>query len=332
MKTLLPGDEAFHLFTDLPKTLYPAGSIRHQQKDTVSREFLHACYVLIENGAIKARAALYDNPHLLFEGKKAACVGNFESTEDPEIAAELLKYIEKEATNLGADYLIGPMNGSTWENYRFSLDHDHPNFFLEPFHHLYYNELFVTAGFVPISRYSSHIEKDLPCDYPDVLKREKELEENGMTIRGIDLLNFDSELERLYPFTAGAFSENFLYTPADRDSFKAKYTEAAKIINPEFVLIAEDKDRNIVGFIFCYDDLFNTSEKSLVMKTLARNPSEEWKGLGQILGNRIIRLMNEHGYQSQIHAFMIDSGVSTHTSRKFHGTNFKTYALYGKEL
>jgi len=57
----MPGDNRFYLFEDLPKRLYPAESIRNTQPDNYNIAFLHACYVLLDGGEPKARAALYQN-------------------------------------------------------------------------------------------------------------------------------------------------------------------------------------------------------------------------------------------------------------------------------
>ncbi|MEO7835370.1 MAG: hypothetical protein ABIR50_08620, partial [Ginsengibacter sp.] len=114
--------------------------------------------------------------------------------------------------------------------------------------------------------------------------------------------------------------------------FVEKYKKIIDFINPEFVLIAEDEKENIIGFIFCYEDLLNKKEKSLVIKTLARDQSKKWSGLGAVMANRIIVLAKERGYKSVIHAFMMDDGSSSESSRKFFGNVYKEYVLYGLKL
>lgn len=330
--TTLPGDKNFQLFEKLPTLLYPANSIKHKQTEGINKEFLVACYVLIDNNEVKARAALYNNPHLLYHSKKAVCLGNYECVDDTNVSTTFLNFIENEAKKLSALFLIGPMNGSTWDNYRFSVHHDYPNFLLEPYHHLYYNKQFEAIGFSPISEYSSSIDYELPFDYPDLLKREAELIVAGVKFRNINMDDYLGELKKLYPFITNAFKSNFLYTPIKWETFSAKYLEAAKIIKPEYVRIAEDKNGNLIGFVFCYDDLFNTTEKSLVVKTLARNESKEWSGLGQVICNPIVRDVKTKGYTSMVHAFIIKQGTSRGTSEKFLGKVYKNYVLYGKAL
>lgn len=328
----IPGDSRFYLFEDLPKRLYPAESMRHKQPGDFNISFIHSCYVLLDNGAPKARAALCQNPGLFYQNKKVISIGNYESIEDENISNQFLGFIIKEAQTLNASFLIGPMNGSTWNNYRFSLHNNYDNFLLEPYHHIYYNQQFLSAGFNTIANYSSRINTDFFCDEKEILIKESKLFKAGVRIRNINLENFDIELQRLYPFICRAFQHNFLFSPVTLENFLEKYKRMAGIINPDFVLIAEDAKENIIGFIFCYDDLWNKKEKSIVIKTLARDESKQWSGLGVALANRIIREAKKQGYQSVIHAFMMNDGNSTEASVKFFGNIYKEYALYGLQL
>lgn len=327
----IPGDINFQLFEQASALLYSPGSIRLQQKDNLNNELLNQCYVVKHNGKIKAKAALYNNPYLRYNDKKAACIGNYECVDDVIIANELLSVIQADAKLLGAEYLIGPMNGSTWDDYRFCIDHNYPIFFTEPQHHLYYNDHFIKFGFHEIGRYISGISDctNYQTKYADVIDS---LYKKGLRIRIINLEDFESELQKLYDFCSISFQNNFLYTPVGFTLFKEKYIQAKKIIDPEFFRIAEDSNGNIVGFMFCLKDLYNTSENNLIIKTIARLPGEKWKGLTTVTGDIIYSLARDKGYQHVLHAFMHQSNASVGVSKKFSGTVIRNYSLYGKEI
>lgn len=327
-----PGNENFHLFEDFPKEIYPSDSIRFKLPENINTEFLESCYVISVNGKPKARAALYTNPYLKFGDKKSFCIGNFESVDDPEASKTLINYVCQHAKELGAAYLIGPMNGSTWDNYRFSTHHDHPNFFLEPYHHLYYNEQFIQSGFKSIANYFSSLDQELRFGFPQIVERTKQLNESGMHLRNINVDDFENELVRLFEFNELAFKTNFLYTPISWETFHKKYSETKKVIDPEFVIIAEDEKKNIVGFFFCVQDFFNTKEKSLIIKSIARHPDDIWSGLGHVIGDEIIKRASRNGYKSIVHAFVSEQGTSVKISKNYHGEIYKNYALYGKEI
>lgn len=328
-----PSEAEYALFEALPGQLYPADSIRHRQSDGVATEYLQGCYVgLSETGVPQVRASLFFNPHLHHQQRPAACMGHYECVPEAHLARQFIQHLAHEARQLGAGLLIGPMDGSTWDNYRFSVHHHHPPFLLEPYHHVYYNDHFLEAGFQLLAAYSSSLDTEVHCDQPEVLALEAQFESAGVHVRSINLAEYEAELARLYPFVSLAFSTNFLYTPISWERFRAKYLQAVRIMDPHYVLLAESPDGDLIGFIFCYPDLYNQHEKSLVVKTIARHPDRRWSGLGHVLANQAMRLARQQGYESVVHAFMIESGTSTPISRNFLGTQYKKYALYQLEL
>ncbi len=326
-----PGEE-IPGFYELPRALYPAGGPRHLGTEAVNPDGLAATYLVMADGKPLARAARYRADRLDWEGRRVALVGYYECVERQDVAEALLAAVEEDARADGADYLVGPMNGSTWDDYRFSTSHDFPNFLLEPYHHLYYIQQFQDAGFGVISRYTSNIDTELACDWPQVFDKEREFADNGVRIRPIDTARLADELEALHPFIDETFSGNFLYSPIPKSRFVEKYRAAAPIIDTDFVLIAEDADRRPVGFVFSYPDAYNRRGGSLIIKTLARASGKRFAGLGHVLANRVIRVARQRGYRSVVHAFIIERGDATLVSGNFAGRPYKEYVLLGKPL
>ena len=338
---LRPGDKDFHLFGNfkpdlsgieyVDKNVNSSALALYNSSDHINSDFLVSCYVLIVHDKVVARAALYNNPLLTYDGRKALCVGNYEAEANNSYSNELLAYIEGQARAKGAEYLIGPMNGSTWDAYRFSTHHSHPSFLMEPWHPLYYNEQFIQAGYGVIGKYFSSIGG---VNFGDVhlIAREKEFLAHGVTFRSVNLSEFDSELDALYDLNEIAFKTNFLYTPITREAFKHKYKDVQKIIDPQLVIIAEDNNKNLIGYLFAIRDFWNTKEQSLIVKTAARHPDKNWHGLGHVLGNILCARAHELGYKSLIHAFMYEKGTSVGITGDFAGKVYKNYALYGKQL
>lgn len=327
-----PGRSDFHLFTELPRSIYPADSMRFKTPDPVPPDFLRACFVLKDGAKAVARASVYDNPLLQYAGHHAFSIGNYECADHTEYAARLLTFVVERVKSWGGKYLVGPMNGSTWEGYRFLADHANPLFFTEPYHHLYYNAQFKTAGFEPIAHYYSNIDRDMELDNPEIVAREREMFARGVTIRPIDLSSFEAEIGRVYDFNLLAFRTNFLYTPIGREAFMKKYLQMKAYVNPELTLLAEDAAGNLVGYFFCIHDFYNTAGKTLVVKTLARHPGPEWRGLGHVIGNVIYQKAVALGYSSAIHSFIYERGTSTALSAHFSGSNYRNYVLYGKHI
>jgi L-amino acid N-acyltransferase YncA len=327
-----PSDAHFYLYENAIANIYTVSELKQTLSAEINKDFFVSCYVLLKNNLPVARAVLYFNPKLKYENKQTISVGNFECIDDVECLNQLLQHIEKEGKQLGASYFIGPMNGSTWNDYRFSAFQKEHHFTSEPYHHVYYNNLFISFGFKKISHYVSHIDDTLHYDDVSILQAEEIFIKNGLTIRNIDVDNFENELKKLYPFICEAFKNNFLYTTLSEASFLEKYKQTKNIIEPGFMLLAEDKNNNIVGFIFCFKDYNNKTAQSLIVKTAARCASNEWRGLGHVLGNRIVRHAVKNGFTSLIHAFVINNERSIQFSESFDGNPYKEYFLYGKDI
>jgi len=326
-----PNSAEFHLFTEVLKHVYP-NMPKLETPEKIASDHLHSCYVFTKDSIPVARAILYVNKELRHKGKSAGCIGYYESIEDLQASDKLINHIAETAKSLGLSYLIGPMNGSTWENYRWNVSYEHPPFLLEQHHPLYYNQQFAQSGFEPLMEYFSNLVSPIICDKENVLKREKEFREKGMVLRSIDRNNYEAELKKLFPFISSVFSHNYLYSPISWESFLKKYQQALPLINPEMVKIAEDESGKVVGFIFCYHDLLCADEKRLVIKTLAAENKREWWGLGSVLTNVVIKKAKENGFTSIIHAFIRESGDSVAISKNFEASKFKTYLLYIKKI
>ncbi len=327
-----PKDKNFHLFEQIPKQLYAINDLKWHNNNGINSNYLEKAFVLLKDGMPNARVALYNNPHLYYQGKKAVCLGNFESVGDAKAAQYLLKYAILQAQQLSADYIIGPMNGSTWDNYRFSQHHKYANFLLEPNHPLSYTKQFEKAGFKNIAQYYSSIDRTLNIHHASIEQGRIQFETQGVKFRSIDTQNFEQELKRLYPFFTEAFKTNFLYTPINWEHFRDKYLKALPLINPRYVLLAEDQEGKIIACFFALPNLASQKEKSLIVKTVARHPDPKWRGLGHVLALEVTKRTKADGYKSMIHAFIKEEGYSKAMSNNFLGTVYKNYVLYGKAI
>jgi len=324
-------DPLFEKFTTFPTQIYEQKSPRFWMKDACTHIFLHSYFLVIDGNKTTARAALYNNPELTYQNSKAMCFGLYECVNDMETANLLLTKIKAEAKALGAEYLIGPMNGSTWDSYRLSIDNSEPQFFLEPYHHLYYNEQLAVNGFNEIANYVSQLDTQLNFDDPYLLRWEKIIAEHRITIRNINVEEYEKELDALYPFICETFKNNFLYTEISKQTFLEKYLPLKEILDKNFVWIAEDENKKMVGVFFAISD-FYSNQKGAIIKTLARLPERKYAGVLHVIANHFIKHLSLNGYTYIIHAFMQVNNTSKNLSRHFSGVNYKNYHLYGTSL
>lgn len=329
---ITPGQKEFQEFLDLPKEIYPEGSQRFQSGNDPVVINLEACYLIRKDNKNVARFALYINPKLEYEGMKTITFGSFECIENEQIALQVIGLIEKRAKELGFDFLLGPMEGSTWNNYRFSDHNRLPNFLMEPYHHDYYSSWFKNYGFEIIAEYYSNRDTELKVVSEDLVKAEKHFNSLGIHFRTFDLENAEEELKKIARFCNLAFQNNFLFTPIKEEDFANKYLKFLKYFDPELILIAERENKEVVALIFNIQDHNNKEQKSLIIKSLARLKDKDLKGIGAFIVYKTYEKAIEKGFESVIHAMMIKENSSVDLSEKYHGEDYKSYSLFGKKL
>lgn len=305
--------------------LYPQHPFPNLQcNETIDKNFDKG-FVLHKDNEPAAMACVICNSYLIFEGKKTACVAFYECIDTPEVSFTLLQFISDYCKSQGFKNLIGPLNGSTWNSYRFATATITDSFLSEPFHKGYYTNQFEQFGFKTIAEYVTRIDTKL------VIPKASTVLNENISFRNLDIENFEMEMKKVFAFCKHTFRNNFLYTLIDEEAFLKKYIAIKSVINPEFVLIAEHEGE-IVGLILVLEDLYCHRERRLIIKTLARKSGADYVGLAQELTSKLLNKASKYDYKSVLHAFMHQNNASTKVSKKFSGQPFRTYKLYQKEL
>jgi hypothetical protein len=255
-------------------------------------------------------------------------VGRFSATS-PAAAAGLLEAAEAALRKEGCGVAIGPMDGNTWNSYRFVTAgaDSRPPFLMEPSNPPEWPLYFESAGWSPLARYVSSVAPLAGSARPgDADRACARLGRAGVRIRPLRTDDYTGELRRLFPACLRSFASNFLYTPVDEETFLSIYGPAAPLVDPDLVLIAE-RGGEVAGFVFCLRD-----GDSLVVKTLARLPDPGFGGLGSVLLGQVHDAAGRRGMREAIHALKHAENPSRQTSARHGGQVFREYTLYHKPL
>lgn len=310
---------------DFSLNLYPQHPAQNLQcHEAVDKNFSKG-FILYSKGSIAATACLINNNNLFYLKQKTICISHYECINDKQTSKFLLQYISNYSKLQGFKILIGPINGSTWNSYRFALEPIQDSYLNETYHKNYYANQFEDFGFKTAAEYltRSHNSMDIP-EVPEFLNK-------NISYKNLNINNFETEMKNIFAFCIDIFKNNFLYTAISEDEFLHKYIKLKNLINPDYVLIAQHND-NIIGFILALHDIYSQNNKRLIIKTLGRKSGATYAGVAHELLRKIYIKALDNGYQIFLHAFMHHNNASKNISRKLSVNPFRTYKIFYKML
>ncbi len=280
-----------------------------------------------EDGRLLARAVVYDNPYHKENDKNYLCIGYFLCANDVLVAKTLIAYIQQYYKEKSFEGFVGPMNGSTWNTYRWVTEGKAPAFFLEPQHESHYPSHFKSMGFSIAWEYFSAIDQDVQNKYEGPNPLDEHMAALGISIRRLDKSRWSETLAAIGQLSLDSFKENVFYSPISLDEFMTKMDPLKDIIEEDFFLVAM-KGGEIIAYLFAVRDLLSPDKNQLIVKTVARDRNLEIKGIASFLCFEIVRIAKQKGIHSIIHALMFDGNVSRFLSRKFSLMTYRKYGLY----
>lgn len=293
-----------------------------------------AIWVLVEHDRIVGQCALWWRKTPSLQSEHTGVLGCYVA-QNKGGALKLLNHACHELAAKGCTHAVGPMDGNTWNNYRFVTEHgEEPPFFLEPHNPATWPEHFSAAGFAPVAHYSSTLCTDLAREDPRLQTVASRLHASCVLIRSLQMQDFENELCRIYNVCTQSFRKNFLYSPLAEEDFVEQYAAIKPFINPQLVLLAEH-DGQVVGFSFALPDALQAQRgnaiNTVILKTVAVLPGRAYAGLGNWLTARTHAVANNLGFTRVIHALMHD-GNASRTISGFYGQPLRGYTLYSKPL
>lgn len=268
-------------------------------------------------------------------------IGWYECDEDLEIHQSLVQAAEEWFRSNSISEVYGPVNGSTWGQYRFNLDFEYPLFVGEPYQPLFYIDFWEYTGFETHLFYKTE-------QPPKSLLQEtsKEQVESHFSQYGISIFNFPSQLggeleDELYLFYDKCFVTNPLYSKIEKDSYRKLSRKIEGIVDTELSYYLRNQEGKIIAVFVCYQDVYYDLKSSanehknrkLILKTIATHPDYQNQKIGTIMVNLIHNRAYEMGFDQVIHAMMYSGNITSKVgSKKFNTKILRTYSLMRKEF
>ncbi|MEM9796396.1 MAG: hypothetical protein AAF919_07900 [Pseudomonadota bacterium] len=266
----------------------------------------------IERGG--ARATLYlDAPS--WDGARSMALGAIKA-QNRSVADDLLRAAIDRARALGAEALIGPMEGDTWHSYRLVTESDgRAPFLMEPTSPPHLLPAFAASGFTTIGRYFSAV-RTLTPGVPDP------------TVRPWGGEDPEALFTQVHALSCEAFAGNAFYKPIDRQTFLDMYMPVVPMLVPDLVLFAREGER-LTGFLFGIPNYAEgPGTETVILKTYASLA----RGAGRALATTFHANAAALGHKTAIHALIHDDNTSAERSRQEGAEIFRRYALMGLRL
>jgi GNAT superfamily N-acetyltransferase len=311
---------------NLPQ-LEPA-TVRRQQPDL-------SWLVLDGEDQVVGRASGWWRQTPGYDNRRPGFIGHYGAAA-AEVAGPLIAQAEAYLAGQGCRLAVSPIDGNTWQTYRFVTEPgDAPPFFSEPDHPPAWPAHFLAAGYTPLAHYCSRVTPLPEPALPGLAKIAARAETRGIRVRSLQLDQFEVELQQLYPLILAAFRHNFLYTPLSPADFMAQYLPLRPYLQPELCLIAERAGQPL-GFLLALPDWWQRQRgqplETIIIKTVAVHPDRQVGGLGTLLVARCQALAQVQGYRQAIHALMHEGNTSLKISQRFSSRLIRRYALLAKPL
>ncbi len=241
----------------VPPLLLERRQFYDRRKHPFYRHGEAALFLARRDGEIVGRLMASDDPHYNKEhGSNVGCFGSFEAINDRTVAHALFEAGAAWLKKRGRSGVLGPIDYST--NYLCGLlinGFEHPPTILTGHNPSYYVDLFESWGFAK----SMDLYAWWFSDATEPTERLKKLAEamrkrHRVTIRQVDVKNFEEEAGRIRRVYNAAWEKNWGYVPFTEAEFDYMAKEMKPIIVPEAALLAEVEGEPI-GFLLAVPDI-----------------------------------------------------------------------------
>lgn len=254
--TVVDNSNALQNFIDFPRKIYRNTALLdysiHKTAAMIHNIDSFTYVVVHHENEIVGRFGFGSNP--LLQNGKGGTPGQIALVETVNDYA-VFSFIMKSAMQFLHEHemILYPFFFSTWHQYRLCLQKEIEIFWDQPYLP-YYADFIEKWGFSGRYRYKSSKCDDLKAVLDSTRNHYENARHHGISFRHLEIADIDRELTLLHDLSLEGFKGNPFYCPLSFNEFSLLYRNVVKIVDPEFIIIAEDSHQNPVGFLFSLPD------------------------------------------------------------------------------
>ena len=315
------------------------------------------CWLAESHGKAVGRImAIVNHKFNDYNQSKTGFFGFFETIDDKNVGALLLKKAEQFLKSQGMDSIQGPVNPST--NYECGLlikGYEDPPQIMMTYNPKYYKDLLENQDYQKskdLIAYQFQLEKGMP---PKIKRIASMVKKRGkVTFRPVDLKNWDRDIKILQEIYNEAWEDNWGFVPMTPEEFSHSAKDMKSIINPNFLLIAE-VNGDPAGFILTIPDfnqifkkipsgkllpfgifkLLFGKKKITRSRTITLGVKSQYRkyGLETVLYDECCQNIQKVGYIENEMSWILEDNLLMNKPIIAMGAEpYKVYRIYGKEL
>jgi ASC-1-like (ASCH) protein len=240
-------------------------------------------FLAYKNNQVVGRiAAIRNNNHISFTGQKEGFFGFFECINDYDVAKSLFNTAKEWVKNEGLTAILGPTNFSTNETCGWlTQGYELPPVVMMTYNKSYYLHFAEQYGFVKkMDLLAFNISSDSVSEKSIRVSEafESRLKSKGISIRTIDMKNFEQEAQSAVEVYNAAWDKNWGFIPMTKNEFMHLAKEMKSIMDPELCFVAEHNGK-MIGFSLTVPDI------NQVLRTVKRGRLLPF-GIFKLLFNR----------------------------------------------
>jgi GNAT superfamily N-acetyltransferase len=297
-------------------------------------------------------AAIIDRNHNKFHEEKAGFFGFFECIDDQEVANALIATARKWVTDRGAEFIRGPVNPST--NYECGLlvqGFESSPMVMMTYNPRFYPNLLEKAGLQKVKDLYAFVNTADGVDLDKIGRvADRALKRHGVTVRPINLKDFQGEVSRIWDIYNSAWEKNWGFVPMTKEEFFLMGKEMKQILKQEMVLVGETRGR-MIGFALALPDInvaikpangrllptgllkiLYYQRKIRAVRVIALGVVEEFRasGVAAAFYAALVRNARKLGYDQECEMSWIleDNVLMTRSLELMGARRSKTYRLY----
>lgn len=303
-------------------------------------------------------AAIWNVNHNTFNQVQEGQFGFFDCIDDQMVADKLFEAVTTWVKNRGGDSIVGPINLSTNDTCGLLVEgFDRPPMAMMTYNYPYYKDLIERFGFEKKVDLRAYLVNTSSANQRAVRlldRLEERLTIRGISLRLIDLKNFESESAKIKAVYNKAWDKNLGFVPMTDEEFAFVAKDLKMIVDPKYCIIAEKGDE-VVGFAVGIPNINEVlikikrgrllptgifkllfgKKKIKSLRVLMLGVLENYRKLGieACLYGHIIKNAMATGIREGECSWMLDDNyLMNHAIEQINGDFYKRYRLFEKAI